>query len=135
LRALGDRLIVGVSSDEFNRKKGKNSFYSYEERAEILRATEFVDEVFAEHDWDQKKDDIKRFNADIFGMGNDWQGKFDDLKDVCEVVYLDRTVDVSTTDIKKALSKISETDVVALEKSLHSALDIVVNLASSVGKK
>ncbi|WP_285165148.1 adenylyltransferase/cytidyltransferase family protein [Shewanella goraebulensis] len=133
LRQLGDRLVVGVSSDEFNASKGKKSFCSFEERAEILLATEFVDEVFAEDSWEQKRKDIKRFNADIFGMGSDWSGKFDDLNDCCEVIYLDRTQDVSTTDIKKALAKISAEDVIQLESSLHAALDIVVNLASSVG--
>ncbi|WOT06969.1 adenylyltransferase/cytidyltransferase family protein [Shewanella sp. DAU334] len=134
LRALGDRLVVGVSSDEFNTGKGKKSFCSFEERAEILLATEYVDAVFAENSWDQKRADVKRFNVDIFGMGSDWAGKFDDLKDCCDVVYLERTQDVSTTDIKKALAKISAEDVVELEQSLHSALEIVVNLASSVGR-
>ena len=132
LRALGDRLVVGVSSDEFNEKKGKSSFYSYAERAEIVSATSYVDDVFPEHDWKQKRDDINRFQADIFGMGSDWNGKFDDLDDLCEVVYLERTEDVSTTEIKKALSKISREEIIDLEKSLHSALGIVLNLASSV---
>jgi glycerol-3-phosphate cytidylyltransferase len=135
LRELGDRLIVGVSSDEFNAIKGKKSFYSYEERAEILLATEFVDEVFPENTWDQKRTDVKRFGANIFGMGSDWHGKFDELNDLCEVVYLDRTEDISTTDIKKALSNINFNEIVGLEKTLHSALDIVINLASSVGRR
>ncbi|WP_343859908.1 adenylyltransferase/cytidyltransferase family protein [Aliiglaciecola litoralis] len=135
LRSLGDRLVVGVSSDEFNALKGKKSFYSYEERAEILLATEFVDEVFPEHNWEQKEADIERIGANIFGMGSDWEGKFDHLKSKCEVVYLDRTEDVSTTDIKKALSNINQEEIMGLEKSLHSALEIVINLASSVGHK
>jgi glycerol-3-phosphate cytidylyltransferase len=135
LRELGDRLIVGVSSDEFNSLKGKNSFYSYEERAEILLANEFVDEVFPENSWDQKPHDIQRFGANIFGMGSDWKGKFDELSESCEVVYLERTEDVSTTDIKKALSNINKDEIIGLEKSLHAALEIVINLASSVGNK
>lgn len=135
LKALGDRLVVGVSSDEFNAIKGKKSFYSYEERAEILLATEFVDEVFPENAWDQKPHDVSRFGADIFGMGSDWTGEFDDLNDKCEVIYLERTEDVSTTDIKKALSNINEDEIKGLEASLHSALQIVINLASSVGKR
>jgi glycerol-3-phosphate cytidylyltransferase len=135
LKALGDKLIVGVSSDEFNAIKGKKSFYSYEERAEILLATDFVDEVFPENSWDQKVHDVSRYGAHIFGMGNDWQGKFDELNDKCEVVYLERTQDVSTTDIKKALANINEDEIKGLEASLHSALEIVINLASSVGKR
>jgi glycerol-3-phosphate cytidylyltransferase len=135
LKALGDRLIVGVSSDEFNAIKGKMSFYSYEERAEILLATDFVDEVFPENSWDQKPHDISRFGTHIFGMGSDWRGKFDELSDKCDVVYLERTEDVSTTDIKKALANINEDEIKGLEASLHSALEIVINLASSVGKK
>jgi glycerol-3-phosphate cytidylyltransferase len=135
LKALGSRLVVGVSSDEFNAVKGKKSFYSYEERAEILLATDFVDEVFPENSWDQKPHDVSRFGAHIFGMGSDWRGKFDELGDKCEVVYLERTEDVSTTDIKKALSNINADEIKGLEKSLHSALEIVINLASSVGKR
>jgi glycerol-3-phosphate cytidylyltransferase len=135
LRELGDRLVVGVSSDEFNAVKGKKSFYSYEERAEILLATEFVDEVFPENSWEQKSKDIERFGANIFGMGSDWNGKFDELKTQCEVIYLERTEDISTTDIKKALSNINQEEIMGLEKSLHSALEIVINLASSVGKR
>lgn len=135
LKALGDRLVVGVSSDEFNALKGKKSFYSYEERAEILLATDFVDEVFPENSWDQKEKDVERFGATVFGMGSDWKGKFDELKSKCEVVYLERTQDVSTTDIKKTLSNIDQDEIRGLEASLHSALDIVVNLASSVGKR
>ena len=132
LRELGDRLVVGISTDEFNDLKGKKSFCSYEERAEILLATHYVDEVFPENNWEQKPADIKRTGAKIFGMGNDWVGKFDHLSEFCEVVYLDRTEEISTTDIKQALAKISETEVNQLEQSLHSALDIVLTLSESV---
>ncbi|WP_366140340.1 adenylyltransferase/cytidyltransferase family protein [uncultured Umboniibacter sp.] len=132
LRALGDRLIVGVSSDEFNLSKGKKSFYSFAERKEILEATDYVDSVFAENDWEQKRGDIIRYKASIFGMGDDWSGEFDSLKDICDVVYLPRTEEVSTTDIKNALAKISEQDVEQLESSLHAALEVVSSLANSV---
>jgi glycerol-3-phosphate cytidylyltransferase len=132
LRALGDRLIVGVSSDEFNLSKGKKSFYSFAERKEILEATDYVDSVFAEDNWEQKRSDIVRYKASIFGMGDDWSGEFDSLKDICDVVYLPRTEEVSTTDIKNALAKISEQDVEQLESSLHAALEVVSSLANSV---
>ncbi|SDZ78785.1 adenylyltransferase/cytidyltransferase family protein [Microbulbifer marinus] len=132
LRALGDRLVVGLSTDEFNAAKGKKSFYSYDERREILLSSGYVDEVFPENGWDQKRTDIKRTGAAVFGMGGDWRGKFDDLSNICEVVYLDRTEDISTTDIKKSLAGIKSTDIEGLEKSLHSALEIVRSLSQSV---
>ncbi|WP_242618794.1 glycerol-3-phosphate cytidylyltransferase [Alteromonas sp. KUL49] len=135
LRALGDRLIVGLSSDEFNAIKGKKSFYSYEERKNILLASQYVDEVIPENNWEQKVDDVKKYNVDIFGMGSDWTGKFDELKHNCEVVYLDRTKDISTTEVKQSLSGLNADKIKELEKSLHSTLDIVLHLASSVGER
>jgi len=132
LRALGDCLVVGISTDEFNASKGKKSFYSFEERKEILETCEYVDHVIPESDWAQKADDVKRLGASVFGMGDDWDGKFDELKEHCEVIYLPRTEQVSTTEIKSALAKIKEEDVEELEKSLHKALDVVVSLAKSV---
>ena len=77
LRALGDKLIVGISTDEFNALKGKKSFFSYEERAEIIESCKYVTVVFPEKNWQQKKSDIAKYNADVFAMGDDWQGKFD----------------------------------------------------------
>jgi len=97
LAALGDRLIVGCSTDEFNRGKGKKSVMSFEHRLEILEACRYVDKVIPERDWDQKIIDIQREKVDVFGMGHDWEGKFDYLKEYCEVVYLTRTKDISTT--------------------------------------
>lgn len=129
LRALGDELIVGISSDEFNLLKGKNSFYSYEERAEILESCKYVSSVFPEHNWEQKRNDIKRYNASTFAMGDDWQGKFDELKDLCEVVYLPRTEDVSTTEIKRALSKVDNEELDQIESSLHDVINIVRSLS------
>ncbi|QWU07211.1 glycerol-3-phosphate cytidylyltransferase [Heyndrickxia coagulans] len=102
-KALGDYLIVGLSSDEFNEIKNKKSYHSYENRKLILEAIRYVDQVIPEHSWEQKIDDIKKYNVDVFVMGDDWKGKFDFLKDYCEVVYLPRTVGISTSKIKKDL--------------------------------
>jgi glycerol-3-phosphate cytidylyltransferase len=130
LSSLGDELIVGISSDEFNLEKGKNSFFSYEERAEILNSCKYVTSVFPEFSWDQKRLDIKKYNADIFAMGDDWKGEFDSLSDLCEVVYLTRTEDVSTTDIKRALAKVDIAELDQIETSLHSIINIVKNISS-----
>ncbi|GGI67237.1 glycerol-3-phosphate cytidylyltransferase [Shewanella gelidii] len=105
LSALGDQLIVGVSTDEFNAMKGKMAFFSYRQRAEIVSACRFVDAVFPEQHWQQKARDIQTYHADIFAIGDDWQGKFDDLKKYCQVVYLPRTEDISTTEIKDNLAR------------------------------
>lgn len=129
LSSLGDRLIVGLSSDEFNAEKGKQSFFSYEERAEIVESCKYVTEVFPEHNWDQKRNDIIKYQADIFAMGDDWQGKFDELNDICEVVYLPRTNNVSTTGIKNALSKIDNVELDRIESSLHDVIGIVKSLS------
>ncbi|WP_298258430.1 adenylyltransferase/cytidyltransferase family protein [uncultured Litoreibacter sp.] len=100
LSYFGDRLIVGLSTDDFNARKGKKAVISYEDRASILRSCRFVEEVVPEKCWSQKVLDIRRFNVDVFGMGDDWQGEFDSLKSLCQVVYLPRTIDVSTTEIR-----------------------------------
>lgn len=102
-RDLGDYLIVAVSTDEFNALKGKICTYPYSERAEIVRAIKYVDEVIPENNWEQKISDIRDNGIDIFVMGNDWTGKFDFLKEHCEVVYLPRTEGISTTEIKNGL--------------------------------
>jgi len=102
-RGLGDRLVVAISTDEFNAQKGKKAFFSFEDRAAIVAACRYVDEVIPENTWDQKRDDILGNDVDIFVMGDDWEGKFDDLSDICEVIYLSRTPDVSTTYIKETL--------------------------------
>ncbi|MFV8458705.1 glycerol-3-phosphate cytidylyltransferase [Vibrio owensii] len=103
LSKLGDKLVVGVSTDEFNKKKGKKSYFSFDERSEIVSSCKYVDVVFSESDWNQKESDIKNFNADVFAMGDDWKGKFDHLSEFCQVIYLTRTEDISTTDIKNGL--------------------------------
>jgi glycerol-3-phosphate cytidylyltransferase len=129
LKELGTELYVGVSSDEFNVLKGKSSFFSYEERAEIVGACKYVDHVFKEDCWEQKVNDIKTHKADIFAIGNDWQGEFDFLKGSCKVVYLARTEDISTTKIKETLSSISKGELEKIEASLHDIIDIVKTIS------
>ena len=102
-RALGDYLIVALSSDSFNAIKNKLSFFHYEHRRQMLEAIRYVDLIIPENDWEQKREDIIKHNVNIFVMGNDWEGKFDFLKDICEVVYLERTPEISTTRIKNHL--------------------------------
>ena len=99
-KTYGDKLIVGVSSDKLNYKKKKRSpIYNEKDRMEIIKSLKFVDEVFLEESLELKKEYIKRYNADIFIIGNDWEGKFDDLNTLCKVIYLDRTKNISTTSI------------------------------------
>lgn len=103
VRLLGDRLIVGVSTDEFNALKGKKTLIPYEQRMEIVAAIRGVDLVVPEHNWEQKIVDIKEHQASVFVMGDDWAGKFDHLREYCEVVYLERTSGISTTELKQSL--------------------------------
>lgn len=103
-KELGDYLVVAISSDEFNAGKGKKAYYTFEQRKQILEAIRYVDEVIAEDTWEQKVDDIKNHDIDLFVMGDDWKGKFDFLQEHCEVVYLPRTEGISTTQIKKDLN-------------------------------
>jgi len=98
-RELGDYLIVGLSTDDFNRIKGKAAYYTYEERKMVLEAVRYVDEVIPETCWEQKADDIQRLKVAVFVMGSDWQDKFNDLTPYCRVVYLPRTEGISTTSI------------------------------------
>lgn len=103
-KELGDYLIVAISTDEFNDIKGKEAYYSYEQRKAIIEAVRYVDMVIPENNWEQKVEDVKEHNVDIFVMGDDWRGKFDFLKDYCEVIYLPRTTGISTTKIKTDLN-------------------------------
>jgi glycerol-3-phosphate cytidylyltransferase len=105
LKSLGDKLIVAVSTDEFNSIKGKKTLIPFDQRALIVQNIKCVDMVISEENWEQKIDDIKKYNVDIFAMGDDWKGKFDFLKDYCEVIYLPRTQNISTTELKKELNK------------------------------
>ncbi|MGL4688208.1 MAG: glycerol-3-phosphate cytidylyltransferase [Fusobacteriaceae bacterium] len=104
-KELGDYLIVALSTDEFNELKHKESYHSYEERKLILESIKYVDEVIPEETWEQKKEDIKKYDVDIFVMGDDWKGEFDFLKKDCEVIYLERTKGISTSKIKIDLNK------------------------------
>lgn len=102
-KEMGDYLIVGLSTDEFNDLKGKKSYYSYTERKYMLESIRYVDLVIPETNWDQKSNDVERFQVDIFVMGHDWEGEFDFIKKQCQVIYLNRTEGISTTKIKEEL--------------------------------
>ncbi|AZV62119.1 glycerol-3-phosphate cytidylyltransferase [Peribacillus castrilensis] len=104
---LGDYLIVAISTDEFNALKDKKAYHSFENRKMILESIRYVDEVIPEDNWEQKKEDIVREGVDIFVMGDDWKGQFDELSEVCEVVYLPRTIGISTSQIKDDLLQVT----------------------------
>ena len=104
-RALGDRLIVALSTDEFNlAEKNKVCVNTYADRKVILESLRFVDLVIPEENWEQKTTDVVTHNVDVFTIGDDWKGHFDFLKDQCEVIYLPRTTNISTTAIKQEIS-------------------------------
>lgn len=128
LRAHGDRLVVGLSSDSFNQIKGKKTVMPYQHRAEILESCRYVDKVFPETCWEQKREDIIREGASMFAMGDDWAGKFDDLSDLCEVMYLPRTKDISTTEIKGLLSLISQDKL----GELRDVIDTLVRISRTL---
>lgn len=104
-KALGDYLIVAVSTDEFNKIKNKKAYYDYETRKKMLEAIRYVDLVIPEYSWEQKVNDIKEFKVDVVVMGSDWEGsdRFNYLKEYCDLVFLPRTEGISTTKIKKEL--------------------------------
>lgn len=104
-KALGDYLIVALSTDEFNEIKGKKAYHNYETRKKMLEAIRYVDLVIPEECWEQKISDVKKYYVDIVVMGSDWAGsdRFDYLQDYCEMVYLDRTEGISTSKIKEDL--------------------------------
>ena len=106
-KALGDYLVVAISTDEFNwNEKQKKCYFTYEQRKEMIEALRYVDLVIPEENWEQKRTDVHDYHIDTFVMGNDWEGKFDFLKEEgVEVVYLPRTPEVSTTQIKNDLHK------------------------------
>ena len=105
-KALGDYLIVALSTDDFNAlSKGKHAYHSFEERKLMLESIRYVDLVIPEDSWEQKRDDVIKYHADVMVIGDDWKGKFDFLNDLCEVVYLPRTQGISTTKIKNDLEK------------------------------
>lgn len=104
-KALGERLIVAVSTDEFNAQKNKKTLIPFAQRMEIVANIKCVDEVIAEESWDQKVSDIQKYGVDIFSMGDDWRGRFDYLQEYCEVVYLPRTENISTSQLKRSLNR------------------------------
>ena len=106
-KQLGDYLIVALSTDEFNLdQKQKKCYFTYEQRKELLEAIRYVDLVIPEINWDQKVSDMHEYHVDVFVMGDDWKGKFDFLEEEgCEVVYLPRTPEISSTKIKTELNK------------------------------
>lgn len=111
-KALGDYLIVALSTDEFNELKGKKAYHNYETRKMMLEAIKYVDLVVPEENWEQKIDDIKKYDIDVVVMGSDWadSDRFDYLKEYCELVFLDRTEGISTSKIKEDLGLDSKKD-------------------------
>ena len=100
---LGNKLIVGVSTDKFNEIKGKTCVLPYQKRKELIESLDYVDKVIPENNWEQKVTDIQDNNIDMFVMGDDWQGKFDELKVFCEVIYFPRTKGISSTKLRSIL--------------------------------
>lgn len=104
-KSLGDELIVGVSTDKFSiEKKNRKPIYNENNRKQILESLKFVDKVFFEESFEKKREYIKKYKADIFVMGNDWEGRFDEFNDICKVVYFDRTPSISTTKLIEVIS-------------------------------
>lgn len=129
LKEKGDRLIVGVSTDEFNALKGKKPVVPFEQRREIVESIKYVDLAIPEDSWEQKRLDIKKYGVKVFGIGEDWKGKFDDLEDEVEVVYLPRTAGISTTEMKRVLSEFDERHVESLKNTLDTLSQIVKELS------
>ena len=126
---LGDELIVAVSTDEFNDIKGKKTIIPYSQRAEIIKSLRYVDRVIPESSWEQKIDDIKKYDIDLFVMGDDWSGKFDFLKEHCEVLYLPRTEGISSTELKDTLKTLSSINMI----ELNHAIDILKRIKDNLG--
>ena len=103
-KELGDYLVVAVSTDEFNKIKGKKCVYTYEHRRKIVAAIKYVDKVIPEKNWEQKRKDINSNKIQIFTIGDDWKGKFDELSDICKIVYIKRTKGISTSYLKDNLA-------------------------------
>jgi glycerol-3-phosphate cytidylyltransferase len=129
IKELGDELIVAVSTDEFNDIKGKKTIIPYSQRAEIIKSLRYVDRVIPESSWDQKIDDIKKYDIDLFVIGDDWSGKFDFLKEHCEVLYLPRTEGISSTELKDTLKTLSSINM----QELNHAIDILKRIKDNLG--
>ena len=106
-KELGDYLVVAISTDEFNAIKGKKAYYDYETRKKMLEAIRYVDLVIPEETWEQKVKDVQDYKIDVVVMGDDWAGsdKFDNLKEYCEVKFLERTPGISTTQNNSDLNQ------------------------------
>lgn len=127
-RSLGDRLVVGLSTDEFNSIKGKKTVVSYEHRKQILESIRFVDRVIPENTWEQKIRDVQENSVTTFVMGDDWAGKFDFLQEYCDVLYLPRTRDISTTSLKEILFSQKDEKKIAIRNLLDKALVVLGEL-------
>jgi glycerol-3-phosphate cytidylyltransferase len=125
LASLGDRVIVGVSTDEFNEAKGKRTVISHADRAEIVSNIVGVTMVVPEVAWDQKRRDIRDYGVDVLAMGDDWTGKFDDLSDMCEVVYLPRTIGISSTNLKAMLRALDPDHLREMQEALGTMASIL----------
>ncbi|MCK5906611.1 MAG: glycerol-3-phosphate cytidylyltransferase [Flavobacteriales bacterium] len=128
IKERGDKLIVAVSTDEFNKSKGKKTIIPFNQRKEIVESIKYVDLVIPENDWNQKRDDIKTYNIDEFVMGSDWEGKFDELNDLCRVSYLPRTNDISSSALKNSLREISKISTTKLKDAIDSLNQILLDL-------
>lgn len=126
LKSLGERLVVGLSTDEFNDIKGKQVVIPFEDRKEVLLSCRYVDAVFEEHCWEQKREDLIREKATIFAIGDDWSGKFDELGDIVEVLYLPRTKDVSTTDLRTVIGELENDKI----REIHNVAARLLELTS-----
>jgi len=104
MKEYGDTLIVAVSTDQFNEIKGKKTLIPFEQRSAIVESICYVDKVIPENNWEQKIEDVQKMDVDTFIIGDDWKGKFDFLTEYCEVIYLERTKDISTSMLKKSMS-------------------------------
>jgi len=124
-KSYGDELIVAISTDEFNTIKGKKTLIPFEERKQIVESIKYVDLVIPENNWEQKIKDIQTYHIDTFIIGDDWKGKFDFLKEYCEVIYLPRTKDISTTNLKENLKSFYNIDIEGLKKAIETINDIL----------
>ena len=127
IKDQGDKLIVAVSTDEFNLSKGKKTIIPFKQRVEVLESIRYVDKVIEENSWSQKKDDIIKYGVNEFIIGDDWKGKFDDLSTLCKVTYLPRTKEISSSKLKDSLSVISDTSLVKLKDTIEVLSQIILD--------
>lgn len=128
IKQVCDHLTVAVSTDEFNAVKGKKTVIPYEDRAAIVASLKFVDRVIPENNWEQKIPDIINNNIDLFVIGSDWTGKFDFLNSNCEVIYLERTPGISSTQLKRTLG----VQMSGLKNSMFSKIDELQKIIDSL---